>query len=864
MYDSVFEIMVRSKYILFILMFFFTSHVAGKKMHLHGSVAGISGERLVRASIIVRDSNNTMIQYALSNDEGLYSMDVDCMFPVTLTAHYIGYHREVHMVEDADCVNEDCEWDFVLNEDNTLPEVVVSSTMEPDTVNVRLDKYILKDDDELKKLLKRNPGFTVGEDGTILYKGKNIDKIFVNGKETFENQNSIALDNIKAGMLAGLQIVNNYKDPFNMSGNDFETVLNLKAKKPSANLTTGNGYAAYGFDDKYNVKGVVMRFSPAVNGFVTNSSNNVNEHTMSLRELTNLFNANMPISSYLADGLNNLFMDKSVYKKDVSNTNFTLRGTWNNKMRLNVSCYYIYDSYRQSSWLVETDGSGNRLYDSDKNYNSKSNSLLLSTDFSYKISPSFIVNYKLRTVYTRPYYLYQNEFSTAYDSENKQLKIRERQYNSGIYNQLNIQYKLSLKNMIDLDLFLNRECDKLCQSLTGETEVNDYMPLTDFRYTKDNRAVDMKWTYSLWRNTNLFLKNGLSYIEEQLHDTIVTRRIVSDNITFCINGVKIAGKVSYLLQMGMLVKRGHNGFGNYDTKSSFLRLPYNLKFTYENRLHRINVENSLSYSDIDFKYAYSRLNNGAEVYLPYLDIFQNVTSGQNMSVRYNYSDILRGRSWGVAFTLDNYRNKPVDMFAYLTDGGINIYKVVLAGKYITLKPSVNCSYTVFPYSAYPVVVSSEYVFNSTNITANENNIVSSSNQFCVSFSSISRKHINFSVDVEYNVLKEKTSGNEVSYRNLLLSPNIKYTSRLLNMELGYSFCKKTIYGSHINRNVNLKAGIDIDKFQFCIIGQNIEKVLGLTNNKNIEKSITAQNGIMCYTYTKDMMSYLLFQIKYKL
>lgn len=180
---------------------------------------------------------------------------------------------------------------------------------------MKLDKFLIKEDDELKKILTRNPNFNIGNDGTIVYKGKNIDKILVNGKETFDNQNSIALDNIKADMISGLQIVNNYKDPFNMTNDEFETVLNLKSKNPSAAITTSNIEAAYGIKSNYKVKGNIMRFSNVINGFIVENANNINENVISLRELTNLFNINMPISSYFIDGLNNLFEDKTVSKK---------------------------------------------------------------------------------------------------------------------------------------------------------------------------------------------------------------------------------------------------------------------------------------------------------------------------------------------------------------------------------------------------------------------------------------------------------------------------------------------------------------------------------------------------------------------
>jgi hypothetical protein len=718
----------------------------------------------------------------------------------------------------------------------------------------------------LKKLLKRNPNFNIGKDGTILYKGKNIDKILVNGKETFENQNSIALDNIKANMLSGLQIVNDYRDPFNMSENEFETVLNLKSKNPSVSVTTGDMELAYGIEKKYNIEGDLMRFSPSLNGFIINNTNNINEHTMSLRELTNLFNVNMPISSYMIDGLNNLFVDKSVYKKNISNTNFTLRGTWNKRIRLNTSCYYISNSYGQSSHQKEKDENGNNLYESEKVYNYRSNSFLLSTDFSYKISSSIFLNYMLRTIYTKPNYQYQDEYSELYQStpSNGTLAIGDSQYNFGTYNQLNIQSKLSPKNILDLNFVCNQEKDKVSQDLNLSNESTDYIPLLSSHYNKTNNATSAKWIYSLTKKTKVFLSDEFLYTKEQLRDTTLRRKITSNTTTIGINGVRISNKLSYLAQFSLLIREDNNEFEKGMNSINHTLLPYNINFTYENRLNRLSFINSLTYNDINFKYAYTNLNEGANMYLYNQDLFNKVTSKLNFTIKYDYTNIFKGKNFGMAFKIDCYKNRPVDTFIGLTSKGINIYKPVLAERYISYNPSINYSFTMFPMSVFPVILSANYNFTANNILDYEDKISSTWNDLDIAFSSISKKHVNFSTEIGYNASKEKISDYKISYHSFSITPCIKYTSKLLYSELSYSFIKKDIYNSHINQHLNLKAGVDISKFQFNIIGQNIEHALKLSKNSNLDEDISVQNGIINYSSTKDIISYLLFQVKYKL
>lgn len=855
------------KRIVFICISFIiinTIYASEHNIDIYGRITTNLGEVLPEAAILVRDSNNIIIKYTLSDNDGRFHIEVQYLPQITLSAQFLGYRKSVKTLELSHEKNK-YECNFILIDDFTLPEVVVISENEPDTVNMKLDKYTLKKDDELRNLLIRNPNFNIGNDGTIVYKGKNIDKILVNGKETFENQNSVALENIKADMLSGLQIVNNYKDPFNMANDEFETVLNLKAKNPSTKLTIGNIEAAYGVKSNYKAKGNIMRFSNTINGFFVENANNINENIISLRELTNVFNSNMPISSYLIEGLNNLFENRTVCKKDISNTSFSIKRTWNDKIKLNTNFYYIYDNYHQDSYQQNKDSEDNILYDSNKSFKYKSNTLLLCSDFSYKILTNLFLNYKLRLINISPHLFYEDDYYDPNNSNNNQrslIDLREQQHNWGGFNQLNLQYKLSLKSILEYSFFFNRESDEINQHNKNSKELDAYAPLLQLHYNKNNEGSSLKWAYSYLKNANIYIKDEFLHTKDNIQDSTYSRNILSNYLTFGTIGSKIKNKFSYEAQISFLYQK--NSFNiNSNNIIHNLLFPYKIKLEYENRLHRFNIEHSLLYNDIDFKYAYTHLQNGANMLLKNQTLFNKLKSTLNFNISYNYNNIFKGKNAGISFNLNKHYNMVIDKYLGITTDGINLYQPILTNNYIELNPSIFYTFTIFQFSKFPITLSTKYDYSHTLITDPEDNITSNGHEVDINISSISKKHFNVNGEFKYNILNEKLSDYDISYHNFTVIPKITYNLNSFDAELSYTLCKTAIYNNHTNKYLDLKVGFRIGKFQFNVIGHNIEKIIGLSND-NYEENISVQNGIISYSYVKDLMSYLLFQIKFKI
>ena len=159
-----------------------------------------------------------------------------------------------------------------------LKEVAVTAAvakvqMVNDTVVFNGEAYKLPEGATVEELVRRLPGVQISSDGNITVNGKNVSRILVNGKEFFDNDRTVALQNLTADMIEKVKAYDKQSDNARMTGIDDgeeETVLDLQVKKGMAQGWFGNLTAGYGrpmkenefnVNDLYTVSANVNRFA---------------------------------------------------------------------------------------------------------------------------------------------------------------------------------------------------------------------------------------------------------------------------------------------------------------------------------------------------------------------------------------------------------------------------------------------------------------------------------------------------------------------------------------------------------------------------------------------------------------------------
>lgn len=175
-----------------------------------------------------------------------------------------------------------------------LKEAVIEAQMAQvqvvdDTVVFNAEAFRVPEGSMLEELIRKLPGYEVGDDGTVTYNGQTVSKILVDGKEFFSNDKSIAMKNLPANMVKKIKSYEKKSDLAEVTGIDDgeeELVLDLTVKDDAkkgwfSNIDLGYGRptqeTAYDINNLYTVKGSVNRFKDNEHYSVILSTNNVND-----------------------------------------------------------------------------------------------------------------------------------------------------------------------------------------------------------------------------------------------------------------------------------------------------------------------------------------------------------------------------------------------------------------------------------------------------------------------------------------------------------------------------------------------------------------------------------------------------------
>lgn len=148
----------------------------------------------------------------------------------------------------------------------TLDEVVVTATklkfyMDGDTLVYNADAFSLAEGSMLDALIKKLPGVELNKGGEIKVNGKKVDALLLNGKDFFDSDRELMLENMPAYMVKNIQSYE--RTPEDVKGTnrekfaEKELVMNIKLKKEYAtgwiaNAEGGGGLPMHGTDSQFD------------------------------------------------------------------------------------------------------------------------------------------------------------------------------------------------------------------------------------------------------------------------------------------------------------------------------------------------------------------------------------------------------------------------------------------------------------------------------------------------------------------------------------------------------------------------------------------------------------------------------------
>jgi len=263
---------------------------------------------------------------------------------------------------------------IVLNREvNSLDEVVISAfvpiKIKQDTVAFNTKAFKVRQDDNVGELIKKLPGIEVETDGTVIAQGQTVTKILVDGKEFFNNDPTIALQNLSADAIESIEIIEESSDDSRVSGikdGEKNKVINLVLKPGKKFGYFGKAGAGYGTNDRYATNFDVNSFTKKTQFAVFGNLNNINNTGASIFQRDGTKDRND--SGFLTTGTAGV------------NYNYEFKPDFN----LNVDYYYNYTDNKQESLANRTEFTSNDSFDSQIKNESESVSNNHNASFSLR------------------------------------------------------------------------------------------------------------------------------------------------------------------------------------------------------------------------------------------------------------------------------------------------------------------------------------------------------------------------------------------------------------------------------------------------------------------------------------------------
>jgi hypothetical protein len=271
---------ITTKLVLVALVLVSTSTIA---QSITGKVLDEEKRPLEFASVAVLNAaDSTLVSYASTDIKGNFKVVEVSAGKRIFQINLLGY--EVYQ-KTIDFKGKSLNFGTItLKEaDNTLDEVnitaVIPITIKKDTMAFNAKAFKVRVDDTVEDLLKKLPGVEVDADGKVKAQGEDVSKVYVDGKEFFSGDPSVALKNLSADAIKKIEVIDEKSDKARVTGvNDSNRskVINLTLKDDRKVNAFGKFQGGYGSDDRYLTSLNYNRFSPKVQVSIIGRANNIN------------------------------------------------------------------------------------------------------------------------------------------------------------------------------------------------------------------------------------------------------------------------------------------------------------------------------------------------------------------------------------------------------------------------------------------------------------------------------------------------------------------------------------------------------------------------------------------------------------
>jgi hypothetical protein len=287
---------------LLLLLFPFMVSAQNTTATVRGTVADtISGKGLAYTTIsVVNAKDSTLVGFARADSAGRFRITTPGKGKYLLSASYVGYvpvWKSVTITRDGEEMNLGKVFmtDVQLAGNVTVTARRAPVTINNDTVEFNTENFKTQPNAVVEDLLKKLPGVTVDNDGTVRVNGQRINRVLVNGKEFFTGDPLLATKNLSADAIDKVQVFDKKSDRAEFTGVDdgqSQKAINLKLKKDRNHALFGKITAGGGTEGRYDAQTNINKFNGDQQVSMIGMGNNTNRQGFSFSDVLN-FNGDL-------------------------------------------------------------------------------------------------------------------------------------------------------------------------------------------------------------------------------------------------------------------------------------------------------------------------------------------------------------------------------------------------------------------------------------------------------------------------------------------------------------------------------------------------------------------------------------------
>ena len=846
------------------LLLFVSKLVFSQVVTINARILDNTSFPIAGVSVLILDTKEDIITYGITDEKGKVTLQFKTLSKeVIVKLSHIGFKTVKKKINN---VNNSLE--FILEEQRfKLDEIVIKNEQIRDTVRIATDSIGLTKRSTLRDILEKTEGFNVAENGGINFRGRKIEKILINKKEVFIKQNKIALDNLEYDIMEEVELINNYKDKFDIDFNNFtSSVLNINTKDKFKGVFKVFGESALGATKKFFLKLKGFYFSDKLNSFSTSNTNNIGDKEFDFTNISNSFK--IKSTELFRNNFSPFFREDDLLKKSFNSNSSVILRKENTKSRLGFVAYY--NNLNQEKNIFQTSQLEEDLIirEDSTTIANKGNSLITNFLYNKALNRSSVLSLRWDIIYSDMI----KDNTTSILSFVPVLALNEQ--NNTVTRSLLSSAEVSFKKKLSSKVIFSSELEYDLEN-TSRDFVSNYIfdgkrdvVKQNFDLTNQSYNLNFNFDYRVNKYISLLLGSELVSLKDKvLNSKRLQRDVLLTNFI-----LQARGQRKYL-DYKLNFKKQIYIFNNQQERKFETDLSANYNLNENNNIYSSYIQNnSLTdlYRSIDTLYTSFNSNvlnkNGLTE--------KNLTTANTFSLGYEYNSIVKSESIKLNYSKSRLLND-FQTILRSSDNGVLSYNYMLIKQIDQHSASLSLGKSFYltkkyhrlriggsiekSQRKYPIVLSSDLFPQNAKTENFKYGITFGLKPKNVFFSEI---NFNYKNDNEKSFI-EDLKLNEFDVFSKSLSINRKKDKNEIEMGIGMNTIKNENFRFEIpflNVNANFELG---KKLELIARGKYLFNLLDIGNINLTSLNVVSNGNIINSIYTRDNMNFLIIGINYK-